>query len=134
MRSFSLEDIIAALQASWDADTAFDDAEWSLDNPARGQCVVSCLVFQDFKGGELVRYKVTGDVTEKHYANRLPDGTIVDTSGAQYSGKYITLQPDEGSLGAFGSRREKLLAGGTTMQRYELLKSRVSEKLGIAGF
>ena len=73
----TIESLIQALQGSWSAKTCFEASEWSLDNPARGQCVASSLVIQEFLGGGLMRYRVTGrDFKETHYCNVLPDGTI----------------------------------------------------------
>lgn len=125
----SFSQIISALQSSWAADTAFIAKEWSPDNPARGQCVVSSLVIQDYLGGDLGRYKVTADnLDEMHYYNVLPDGTILDTTGQQYNFP-VTLQVLPVNFVGFASVREKRLSESETRQRYELLKSRVSTAL-----
>lgn len=54
----SLQNIVDALQLAWGADTAYDPHDWSDDNRARGQCVVSSLVVQDYLGGDLLRYSI----------------------------------------------------------------------------
>ena len=80
----NLHDLVRALENSWSADTAFDKNDWTKENPARGQCVVSSLVVQDYLGGELLRYSVIGnDIHETHYVNQLEDGTLIDTTGKQ---------------------------------------------------
>lgn len=118
-----------ALRQSWAADTAFDASDWSEANPARGQCVVSALVVQDYFGGDLQRYKVQGDVEETHYVNLLFEGVIFDTTASQYDGKNVQLTPVPVNLKGFASAREKCLAGGDTRERYERLRRRVETLL-----
>jgi hypothetical protein len=125
----TLERLIAALQSSWSADTCFDASEWSTDNPARGQCVVSSLVVQEYFGGELMRYRVRiSDHEEMHYCNTLPDGTILDATGQQYK-TPVTLEILPIDLKGFANVREKRLADEGTRKRYELFSRRVAEKL-----
>lgn len=122
----TLEELIAALRASWSAETAFEANDWSKENPARGQCVVSSLVVQDYFGGDLRRYAVSGDKTETHYANLLESGVILDTTASQYDGLDVQLVVTPPNLKEFSSIREKCLAGESTRRRYELLKPRVA--------
>lgn len=129
MKQVSLREITTALQRSWSAETAFDAAEWSETNRARGQCVVSSLVVQDYLGGELIRFAVDeGDVHETHYMNQLPDGTVVDTTASQYA-TPVTMRRKPVSIDGFSSIREKRLADESTRRRYLLLKKRVTENL-----
>lgn len=125
----SLGIIVKALEASWEADTAYDAGEWATSNPARGQCVVSSLVVQDYLGGELLRYAVEGnDIRETHYFNQLKDGTIIDTTGKQYrSPVNLRLKPI--AFDGFSSIREKRLSDDSTRIRYNLLKDRVDSYL-----
>ena len=119
--------IFKALQSSWAKDTAFDPKEWSEDNMARGQCVVSSLVIQDYLGGDLVRYSVDeGDLHETHYANRLDSGVILDTTASQYT-EPVTMRIKPVDLKGFSSVREKRLADNSTRKRYEILKARVDQ-------
>ena len=127
--SVSLKNVIDALHLSWREDTCFDASEWSPDNPARGQCVVSSLVINDYFKGDFQKYKVHGAVEETHYCNVLWDGVRVDVTGGQYSGLAVQLYPVENDLKGFTSCREKLLSNGTTNARYEILKSRVGDYL-----
>lgn len=125
----TFQQLIQALQASWASDTCFSADEWSADNPARGQCVVSSLVVQDYLGGDLRRYRVQlPDGEETHYCNVLPDGTVLDTTASQYTAP-ITLQVTPVDLKGHTSVREKRLADDETRRRYELLKQRVSATL-----
>ena len=125
----SIQTIINALQFSWAADTAFDTSEWSEENKARGQCVVSSLVIQDYLGGELVRYTIEeGDLHETHYANVLDGGVILDTTASQYI-QPVTMRIKPVELKNFASIREKRLADDSTRKRYEILKARVDQLL-----
>lgn len=129
-RGPSLEQLIKALQASWGIDTCFEASEWSRENPARGQCVVSSLVVQEFFEGDLLRYEVTNTVGlhEMHYCNILPDGTILDTTGSQYK-QPVTLKVKPVDLKGYSSIRGKRLADELTRTRYQILLHRVNKEL-----
>lgn len=125
----SIEKLIDALQNSWSAETCFDASEWSITNPARGQCVVSSLVVQKYLGGDLLRYRVSGGgIEETHYCNILSDGTVLDTTGSQYK-HPMTFRVEPVELKGFISVREKRLAEDETRSRYELLLNRVDSRL-----
>lgn len=122
-----IERLAVALRQSWSAETAYGGVEWTADNPARGQCVVSSLVVQDYLGGDLVRFAVEGeDLREKHYANVM-DGVLVDVTRGQYEGMGVTMKEHRPERGTFDSLRERVLADEDTARRYELLKKRVEE-------
>lgn len=122
----TLEKLAAVLRKSWAADTAFDADDWSKANPARGQCVVSSLVVQDYFGGDLQRYEVRDEgINETHYANLLDGGVVFDTTASQYGGLAVRLTPTPVKLEGFASAREKCLGGGDTRERYGRLKRRV---------
>lgn len=124
-----LNDLIKALEASWGPDTAYDKNDWSTENPARGQCVVSSLLVQDHLGGELLKCSVKGDnLSETHYFNQLPDGSTLDTTASQYT-TSVSFTPDAISFDGFSSIREKRLSDDDTHRRYELLKGRVDSYL-----
>lgn len=122
-----LDTLIKALHQSWGADTCFDASEWSENNPARGQCVVSSLIVQDYLGGDLLRYEIDeGELHEKHYCNLLENGTILDTTGIQYKNP-VNMRLKPVNLDGFGSVREKRLSEPETRKRYEILKDRVEK-------
>lgn len=125
----SLQNIVDTLQLAWGVDTAYDPNDWGDDNRARGQCVVSSLVVQDYLGGELLRYSIDeGDLHETHYVNRLDNGVVIDTTASQYNHPVdMRLKPIQ--LDGFRSIREKRLADESTRKRYEILKSRVDRIL-----
>jgi hypothetical protein len=124
-----IEKLIKALQSSWSAETCFDASEWSSTNPARGQCVVSSLVIQNYLGGELLRYRVSGgNINETHYCNILSGGTVLDTTASQYR-EPVILKVAPVNLKGFTSIREKRLAENETRKKYELLLGRVEAKL-----
>ena len=124
-QSPSLEQVIDALRDSWSYETTFDHPGWSEQNSARGQCVVSSLIMQDYFGGELRRYQVLGEgINERHYCNVLDSGVVVDTTASQYSMPVqLTILPVE--LDGFASIRDKRLSDGETRDRYELLAQKV---------
>ena len=126
----SLQQLTAALHKAWDEKTGYCEAGvWSADNPARGQCVTSSLVVQDYFGGEIVRYEVHGkDIDETHYFNILEDGTILDTTGQQYT-VPVTMRPKPVEFQGYLTLREKRLADNETSDRYYLLKARVESLL-----
>jgi len=124
-----LEELFRALRESWGPDTCFRADDWDTDNPARGQCVSSSLVLQDYLGGDLLRFEVdAGAFTEKHYSNRLNDGTVIDATYQQYK-MPVSLRYDPVALKTYPSVREKRLAEASTRSKYEILKRRVAQKL-----
>lgn len=122
----SLQTIIDALQMAWDVDTAHDPNDWTEANRARGQCVVSSLVVQDYLDGELLRYSIDeGDLHETHYVNRLDSGVVIDTTASQYT-QPVNMRIKPVHLEGFKSIRDKRLADESTRERYEILKHRVA--------
>lgn len=125
----TLQELSAALQASWSADTSYDPTEWSVEHKARGHCVVSSLIVQDYLGGELIRYEINeGNLHETHYMNQLPDGTVVDTTASQYTSP-VNMRRKPIDTGKFVSVRDKRLADESTASRYAILKCRVEQYL-----
>ncbi|AHB42453.1 YunG [Candidatus Saccharibacteria bacterium RAAC3_TM7_1] len=124
--------LLKAMQDSWGPETSLAGDKLPSDNPARGQCVVSSLVVQDFLGGDIVRVHVTGDgIDENHYFNKLADGTAIDVTRKQYEDKPITLvdHPPDLESNGYSSMRERCLADDDTRRRYMLLKGMVDQKL-----
>lgn len=123
--------ITKALQESWCPETSVWGNDLPADNPARGQCVVSSLVIQDFFGGDLFRVKAVGEgIDEKHYYNVLDDGTFIDTTGVQYQSMPVSLTPAPIDLKEkYASIREKLLDDEDTNRRYERLRKLVISHL-----
>lgn len=126
MNNPTLQQLTAALHEAWDEETGYAGAGvWTSDNPARGQCVSSSLVVQDYLGGKIVRYEVKGeDVDETHYCNILEDETILDTTGQQYK-VPVSMRPKPVDLQEYPSLRDKRLADKETRYRYQLLKRKV---------
>lgn len=129
MMSPPLQPFVLALKKAWNSETSFVPDEWTPDNPARGQCLVSSLVTQDYYGGDLRRYRVTDeDFSETHYCNVLDDGTILDTTGSQYTSP-VTLRVDPIELDGYTSARDKRLSNNEIRRQYEILKNRVESLL-----
>jgi hypothetical protein len=126
----SLQKVTEALSQSWSYDTSSCKSEWSTDNPARGQCAVTALVIQDYFSGEIIKYSVVlPQGTEGHFCNFLPNGNEYDATKIQYSTTTAEFAPKEVDLRQFANVREKLLADDDTRRRYEILKSKVTQKL-----
>lgn len=115
-----------AVRASWSFETAYsgDAADWTPENPALGQCVVTVLVLADyFPGGRFLK-----STEHHHYAYEL-NGEIIDLTGEQFGSEAKIVFDTT-------SDRERLLnsTGATvaqTPERYALLRSRVENKLGM---
>src|ERR1700727_229847 len=95
---WTLDEVAPVLRAAWSQDTCdqVDLADWSEQNPARGQCGVTALVLQEVLGGDLLLAEVNfadGGYQGVHYLNRLPDGREVDLTREQFSDNEIVGQP-----------------------------------------
>ena len=125
----SLPELRAAIEAGWGPDTSFVASEWSPENPARGQCVVTALVVQHFFGGDLQKLDtVFQGSPETHYYNVLPDGTKEDLTRQQYPDDQ-GLTPSEVNLHGYPNVREKMMHEPRTVQQYQLLLDRVMKLL-----
>lgn len=126
-KTHSLVDVLNALTQSWTAQTSSRPDQWSAENSARGQCVVSALVIQDLFGGELKKYKTTyNGEPESHYCNVLPNGAELDIAKSQYRDE-TTFTESAVNLNGFATAREKLLSDQNTSERYLLLKESVTK-------
>jgi hypothetical protein len=124
-----MDDVILLLKATlpmaWCRDTAELSTQgyWSDQNPALGQSAVTALLVQDILGGEIVRSLVQG--YGAHYANRLPDGRILDLTAIQFP-ERTDVPPGE------TIDRATLVEGYPpkrldTVRRYELLVERYEQ-------
>jgi hypothetical protein len=125
MTPLLLVDIERAVRSSWGADTCPSEtrAQWSPENPARWQCLVTTLVLNDLLGGELVRgeVRVNGERTDYHWWNRLGVGVDIDLTREQFgAGEIVTEGVIIPRPPTFVRPREE----------YELLRDRVAAKLG----
>jgi hypothetical protein len=94
---FTLEALQVAVRASWCLETCdpVDAAQWTPDNPSRGQCAVSALVVHDFFGGRLLEAEVHFDDGSRqgfHYWNRLASGDV-DLTSEQFTNHEILQEP-----------------------------------------
>ena len=96
----TLEAVILALRESWGPDTCApeDVADWTPDNPARGQCATTAVVLHDFFGGSLMvgEVIVDGERVDFHWWNRLPDGEQVDITLEQFGAARARRRRDGG--------------------------------------
>jgi len=114
-----LEILAKAIAESWSKETCYPGCvdEWTPENPARGQCTVSALVFQDYRGGDILYC-----LDPHHYWNeevdltriQFPKGTPIREDGIRSRHHILN------SEGAVIAR---------TRERYELLKKSVERNV-----
>ena len=92
---YTLVQLEQAIRASWGPDTVDPDDGWAPDNPARGQCDVTCLVVNDLVGGELASADVLldGERIMAHMWNRLPSGIEIDLTREQFVHGEVLGEP-----------------------------------------
>jgi hypothetical protein len=126
--SITREDIEAAVRAAWARDTCdpVDADDWSLANPARGQCGTTALTINDLLGGELLLAEVLhadGSRQGVHWWNRLPDGTEIDLTREQFTSHEVIQQPRAMPRPSEPPKR--------AAEQYLTLKHRVFDALGV---
>ena len=75
---FDPEQVGRRLRRCWSEKSS---KQWSVDNPANGQCAVTALVLQDVYGGRILKTRVG---RAWHFYNEI-DGRVVDMSSSQFS-------------------------------------------------
>jgi hypothetical protein len=116
----TLEEIEAAIRASWGQDTSDDPDEWTPENPSRGQCAVTSHVLRALVGGEILVAPVTPSINEHHCWVRLPSGVELDLTLDQFGPEKVLGAPWIGE------------PTPDTLPRCELLLARVRERLGLS--
>lgn len=103
------------------ADTSFDPAGWTSDNPLWGHCVVVSLLAQEEFGGELVKGSLKQRpkyaYLKSHIWNRIDDIDI-DFTQEQYDD--ISYKDLKGEV----CSRDSILDNPDAIRRYDLLKRR----------
>jgi hypothetical protein len=121
-----------AIRQAWGHDTSAS-GKFDSKNPARGQCAVTAVVFQDYVGGKIVWDEVVlpNDSKESHYFNKIEagiSGTEYDLTRLQFPiGTEIGIGEDKKK--GFNSTREYILSYEATRKRYEILSERVAKLL-----
>ncbi|WP_147180653.1 MULTISPECIES: YunG family protein [Alphaproteobacteria] len=101
--------LVVAWKRAWSSGTSY---KWTPENPAMGQCSVTCLVVQDLFGGQIVTTQVPGGT---HFYNRI-DGQRIDLTVSQFQ-QSITFDDHP------ASRAEALRDAG--LEQYFLLRQRL---------
>ncbi len=130
--AYSIDQVINATAASWDADTSASPDLWTPEQPTLGQCVPTALVLQDYLHGLLTRVRAVfpDGNSETHYYNTdiPPHAMALDLTRGQYSpGQEFVLAP----LGV--EIRDYVLQHDQTDRRYTILLARVGERLAQLG-
>ena len=124
----TLSDVELAIRSAWSRETCdeVDVDDWSVTNPARGQCGATALTLHDLLGGDLLEAEVLhsdGSRQGYHAWNRLA-GVEIDLTLEQFSSTEMVQTPHV----------VQRLPGppGRGGEQYLLLRARVLETLGIA--
>ena len=123
-RAVTLADLEAAIRASWSRATSADPDEWTVENPARGQCDATAVVLRAYLGGEILVADVLRDGRrlERHAWNRLPSGLTLDLTRDQFRAGEL--------LGAPTVQEPMLL--GNARERHALLAEHVAAALAAS--
>jgi len=129
MHAVFLEELTAAVSNAWSAETSASPDEWSVDNPALGQCAVTACVVQDYMGGDILNSVVTlpDGSADSHYYN-LIDEEEIDLTKQQFphGSAFSDGQP---KTKGFASTRDYCLSYNATRRRYEALRAKVGQTL-----
>ncbi|GGI22364.1 hypothetical protein GCM10010987_19030 [Bradyrhizobium guangdongense] len=75
--SFDPDEVQSVLRKAWSLSTA---SQWTVDNPAKGQCNVTALLVHELFGGDLLKTPLpSGD----HFYNRI-EGRRYDFTSSQF--------------------------------------------------
>jgi hypothetical protein len=123
MQDMTLEEFQRILPTICDRKTAMDSAGWTPENPLWSHCAAVALLAHDLFGGDVLRASLEGvpkfAQMRSHYVNRLPDGTVIDFTRAQFGNDYpegLDYQP---------CPMTRLCTTGSTVQRYMTLRRRL---------
>jgi len=92
---------LAALYHSWSIVTA---DQWTLDNPAKGQCNVTAVLVHDLFGGEILKTPLESGA---HFYNRI-DGERMDFTASQFAEpiSYADIVTDREDAAGGATRHE----------------------------
>jgi hypothetical protein len=129
----TLVELEDAIRASWGPDTVDPDDGWSAENPARGQCDVTCLVVHDLVGGELVSADVflDGRRIMGHMWNRLPSGLDVDLTREQFLAGEVLGEPRVRARPPDALLADPAQPRYHRFLQYQVLAGRVRTRLGL---
>lgn len=96
---------------SWSTNSS---SNWTIDNPAKGQCSVTALVVQDYFGGEILKTKTSEGW---HFYNRVNEKQL-DFTKSQFIDDPVYYD--------ILSNREEALSE-TTLDQYTYLKEKIAQ-------
>ena len=102
------------IKQSWTKETAHPayQAKWSSDNPSTGQCLVTALLIQELKGGEIASCKVG---RYSHFVN------IINEQIEDYTVEQFKMPVEYKKIAV--KDRKTLLKNKDILKRYEALKA-----------
>jgi len=113
-----------AIEESWGKDTCYPKflEQWSPNNPALGQCVVTSLVVQDYLGGDLLYCKHMD-----HFWNKTNQAGEIDFTKDQFPNDAKICLDEIRSRDQVMNSPSSIKA--RTSERYRFLKQRVEMRL-----
>ena len=120
---FQEQHIRDALRQSWSRETA---VQWTVENPALGQCNVTAAVIFDLFGGKVLRTKLD-DIW--HYYNQI-GGVRVDLTDSQFSAPGSLFNAPETYQDDVSSASEAM--NGIPQREYVALKNALLSNLSSA--
>lgn len=114
----TLEDFALKVSGAWSKNTSYTPNDWTVENPAKGQCAIIALLVQEIFGGDIVKCDVVGD-KDSHFFNHI-NGQEVDMTISQFpeSVEFINHRT---------VNREEIIKHPGTAERYDLLKNEFSK-------
>ncbi len=126
----TLQKLEQIIRSQWRADTAWDPATWTNDNPAAGQCFSTTYVIRSLLGGRIVHAEVfpNSQPKQRHAWNRFESGFEVDLTREQFphGQQFLPCELPEELVWSVGGKQAELLLARVVAQleRYELAESR----------
>lgn len=124
-----ISELEKAVKQAWGKETSSDPDNWSIENPAWGQCAVTSLVINDYLGGKLVWAEAVMPDGKKisHYFNNI-NNIEYDLTRCQFpEGTQIPIGADKAK--SFATTRDYVISFPVTQKRYETLKKKVEDIL-----
>ena len=122
--------IETAVNKAWMAETSSDPDNWTRENPAWGQCAVTAVVVNDYRGGRIIWSEALLPDGRKisHYFNIIKNGSEVDFTRSQFpEGTVIPAGVDKTK--GFPTTRDYVLSDEMTKKRYQILRQSVESIL-----
>jgi len=115
--------IETAVNKAWMAETSSDPDNWTRENPAWGQCAVTAVAVNYYRGGKIIWSEALLPDGRKisHYFNILKNGSEVDFTRSQFP-EGTVIPPGVDKTKGFPTTKDYILSNEMTRKRYQILK------------